>query len=723
MSEESSEFLDVSETRTGTNAGGPRGTDMPLQRGAKLGDFKILKVLGEGGMGIVYKAYERPLERIVALKVLLPAIRRDASHLKQFRKEAVLAANLSHDNIVRIHRIDAEASVAYFTMDFVPGVSVKDKVEDEGFLSPAHAARIALQACRALHYAHGRNIIHRDVKPSNLLLDSRTGDVRITDFGIAQDLTGQLGDRTPTDASSAGTPIYMSPEQHAGEKLDPRTDVFSLGMTLYYMLTAKSAFHAQTRREIVAAFKARPPDPPSRFNQAVSPALDQIVLKMLAVDRDQRYASCEEAAQDLEQYLAITGSTLPTRKAARRLAGIVAGVVCLAGALLFGPWLVRSWFARPPAGPDPALAATGRADDDFRAGRIDQAQQAYRSVVDSEGAGPAARAVAAAGLGRIASARGDKQAAEQWYRRALGHDARNVRARAGLAALLADRGRAEEALGVLQAGRDDPWLQRTAGRVQRALETRRRLETGEHVRRLVDDLVRQYNRMPKRPDGTPEDTWTSRPVAVCFHAPDSRGRPAFHEGADEMLVHELTEGMLKAARFGVVERRELGLILRELRVSASRLARPDAALRLGRLESARGQVFVSVDRRQDATAVSLRLTDAETSRICGLASAEAVGPIGPDQTRRLVDELTAALEKFFPLRGRITGRTDATVALNIGSRAGLRVKTPLAVYADGDPPKEIAELEVVGVSEDQATARVVRGPDRIKERLRVQAKR
>jgi len=282
--------------------GPPPEAEAPaLAPGTVLDDFEILEEVGRGGMGVVYKALERSLRRVVALKVLSPQISGNASLAKRFRREAILAANLTHPNIVPVYNVDKADPPRYFTMEFVQGRSLREKVQSEGFLHPSQAVRIALQACEALEHAHERHIVHRDIKPANILLQNHVERVRITDFGIAQDVTGHLAEKTETTGMSAGTPAFMSPEQNLGRALDKRTDVFSLGMTLYYMLTGKVAYRATNRAELALAFQNQSPAPPSRLNPEVPPELDRVVMRMIAAEPDSRHASCQAAADAMHE--------------------------------------------------------------------------------------------------------------------------------------------------------------------------------------------------------------------------------------------------------------------------------------------------------------------------------------------------------------------------------------------------------------------------------------
>jgi len=306
-----------------------------LSSGTVLGDFEIIEKVGCGGMGVVYKAFERSLRRVVALKVLNPVISENPSLAKRFRREAILAANLSHPNIVPVYQVDQADRPRYFTMEYVQGESLKDRVERDGPMHPAEAVRITTQACEALHHAHEHNIIHRDIKPGNILLQNHVQRVRITDFGIAQDVTGKLAERTETTGFTAGTPAFMSPEQNLGLDLDCRTDVFSLGMTLYYMLTGELAYHAANRAELALAFREQSPEPPSHHNPQVSPVLDKVVLKTVATDREGRYPDCLEVAEALQTTIESrkVAATVPGKQRQPRVRPIRAVVVSILGSV------------------------------------------------------------------------------------------------------------------------------------------------------------------------------------------------------------------------------------------------------------------------------------------------------------------------------------------------------------------------------------------------------
>jgi serine/threonine-protein kinase len=334
---------------------GPQHDDDPAADiGQEIGDFEILEEVGRGGMGVVYRAYEKRLKRVVALKVLHARIAENPSAAKRFRREAVLVASLSHPNIVPVFNIEDSETPRYFAMEFVQGQSLEAKVEADGHLSPAEVMRIAVQACDALRYAHEHNIIHRDIKPGNILLQNHTERVRITDFGIAQEVTGTAGTAAAAAGASAGTPAFMSPEQNLGGPLDSQTDIFSLGMALYYLLTGQVAYRARTREELAGAFREHTPLPPSQLNREVPAALDRIVMKMIEVDRRKRYANCSDVLADLRRLEEIQWrSGLPqprSRRSSRWRAALLAllaiGAVVVVAAVATFWW--RQWAGAKP---------------------------------------------------------------------------------------------------------------------------------------------------------------------------------------------------------------------------------------------------------------------------------------------------------------------------------------------------------------------------------------
>ncbi|HEV7518226.1 MAG TPA: serine/threonine-protein kinase, partial [Thermoanaerobaculia bacterium] len=231
------------------------GAVQRLASGSRLGGrYRIHELVGAGGMGMVYRAEDEQLGLPVAVKVLRPDLAGDGRWLERFKQELVLARQVSHENVVRIHDIGSDAGLVFLTMDFLPGRSLREVLADEPRLAPALAIEIARQVALGLGAAHRAGVVHRDLKPGNVLVDlggESGGAVRaaITDFGIARSLAGAGLTRTGT---VVGTLDYLSPEQARGEAVDGRSDLYALGLLLYEMLTGDLPFSGTTEAEMLA---------------------------------------------------------------------------------------------------------------------------------------------------------------------------------------------------------------------------------------------------------------------------------------------------------------------------------------------------------------------------------------------------------------------------------------------------------------------------------------
>lgn len=281
-----------------------------LQPGRVLGNrYEILQLLGEGGMGAVYKALDREVERVVALKVIRPELARNADVLRRFKQELILARQVTHRNVIRIFDLGEADGVKFITMEFIEGVDLKTRLKNEGKFEPAKAAEIIKQVCQALEAAHMEGVIHRDLKPQNVMIDSH-GKVSVMDFGIARGAEAS-GGMTQTGAL-VGTPEYMSPEQAKGEKLDARSDLFSLGIIFYELLTGDSPYKAETAMASLYKRTREPARPPIELNPAIPRAMSDVVVRCLAMDKEKRYASATEILRDLSGGGATRPGTLAT---------------------------------------------------------------------------------------------------------------------------------------------------------------------------------------------------------------------------------------------------------------------------------------------------------------------------------------------------------------------------------------------------------------------------
>jgi serine/threonine protein kinase len=269
--------------------------------GLTFGDYELLAEVGRGGMGVVYRVRQKSLNRIVALKMLLPGSLPTAADLQRFKTEAEATAGLRHPNIVTVHEVGERDGSHYYSMDFIDGVSLGQRVAS-GPLSGRVAARYVQAIARAIHHAHQHGILHRDLKPSNILID-RDDEPRVTDFGLAKRMHAD-SKQTRTGAI-LGTPNYMAPEQAAGRSKDlgPATDVYGLGAVLYECLTGRPPFQAETAMDTMRQLMDRDPAPPSLLNPNVDRDLETICLKCLEKDPNNRYPSAEAVAEDLRRFL------------------------------------------------------------------------------------------------------------------------------------------------------------------------------------------------------------------------------------------------------------------------------------------------------------------------------------------------------------------------------------------------------------------------------------
>lgn len=299
--------LSRDDTRTGPAAAdGDEGLDFldpsdnPASLG-RLGHYEVQEVVGRGGMGIVLKAFDERLHRVVAMKVMAPQLAASATARRRFTREARAAAAVTHDHVVTIHAVEDAGPLPYIVMQFVAGASLQDRLDRTGPLHLPEILRIGAQTASGLAAAHAQGLVHRDVKPANILLENGVERVKLTDFGLA---------RAADDASLtqtgvvAGTPQYMSPEQAEGNPVDARSDLFSLGSVLYAMCTGRPPFRGSTARSVLKRVVEDAAPPVREANNEVPDWLAGVVAKLHAKNPADRYSSAAEVAEVLGRHLA-----------------------------------------------------------------------------------------------------------------------------------------------------------------------------------------------------------------------------------------------------------------------------------------------------------------------------------------------------------------------------------------------------------------------------------
>ena len=280
-----------------------------LQPGRILGNrYEILQLLGEGGMGAVYKARDIAVDRFVAVKVIRPDLASRPDILARFKQELILARQVTHKNVIRIFDLGEAEGLKFITMDFIEGRDLKSILREKGKVEADEATKIVTQICRALDAAHSEGVVHRDLKPQNIMVDAK-GRVTVMDFGIARSM--EMPGMTQT-GSLVGTPEYMSPEQAKGEDVDARSDLFTLGIIFYELLTGKTPFYADTAYATLLKRTQERARDPVELEPTISPQISGVVMKCLETNREQRYASALDIIHDLgQQTVTATRTTLP----------------------------------------------------------------------------------------------------------------------------------------------------------------------------------------------------------------------------------------------------------------------------------------------------------------------------------------------------------------------------------------------------------------------------
>ncbi len=277
----------------------------------RLGSYRVLKVLGAGGMGVVFQAEDPRLNRMVALKAMLPALAASGSNKERFIREARAAAAIEHDHIVAIFQVDEDRGVPFIAMPLLRGEALEDRLKRQRKLPLPEALRIAKETAEGLAAAHERNMIHRDIKPANIWLEGEKGRVKLLDFGLARTARGDS--QLTQQGAIIGTPAYMAPEQGAGKPVDTRCDLFSLGCVLYRMATGQMPFKGADTVSTLVAVATETPKSPRSLNPAISPRLSKLIMDLLAKKPDDRPPSALSVVDLIDGVGTGSRRPIPTR--------------------------------------------------------------------------------------------------------------------------------------------------------------------------------------------------------------------------------------------------------------------------------------------------------------------------------------------------------------------------------------------------------------------------
>jgi serine/threonine protein kinase/tetratricopeptide (TPR) repeat protein len=325
--------------------------------------YRVEKLLGQGGMGAVYKAYDLDLNRTVALKLVRPELMVHPEAMQRFKQELLLASKISHKNILRIHDLGDVAGTKFISMAYVEGSDLHHILQTEGKLSVERTLSITRQLCAALEAAHGENVVHRDMKPQNIMLD-KDDHVYVSDFGLAKSIESEGGGMTMT-GELLGTPRYMAPEQIECKPVDGRTDLYALGLIMYEMLTGDVPFQADSTTTYQLMYKRanEAPPPPKVVNPEIPEWLNQVVMKCLERDPALRYQTAGEILEDIkaERSPKIIASPLKKKRPTKQIFLTLSGLLVIVVAVLAG-MLIRGKLARRQVAVAPKLVTALVAD-------------------------------------------------------------------------------------------------------------------------------------------------------------------------------------------------------------------------------------------------------------------------------------------------------------------------------------------------------------------------
>lgn len=727
-----------------------------------LGKYRLVKLLGKGGMGSIYLAEHTELRKLVAIKIISEKLSHRPQFLELFKREARSAARLQHPNIARVFDYGEERGKCFYVMDYVEGASLGEIIESSGPLPVKRSLGIFKQIVAALGHAHKSGIIHRDVKPSNVLID-HGGSAKLLDFGLARSIYGE-DSLTATGQSPGGTPSYVSPEQRKGEPTDARTDIYSAGVTLFEMLTNTLPRDVTSPRERLQSVLGKSLNPLQRVRAS---QIANMVMKCLE-DADKRYRTAEEVLAEVGN---IERRLQQQRWFLRSAAGAfaAAGLAVIAVLALSTPrsqasdaakYLGRSDFPRAAKlfaklsrkDPSDVKNMYGLGLSYVGMGRLAEAKSEFDRIAESFGDATTADEE---GLARVAYARNEQGKALELFNKAVetGRDhtllhvtigdiylLRNeldkaigayekalarkpifpfqlATAYSALGYVLMNKGEYEEAQKAIGKATERNPKDTLSLFLKSEVSRKADAEEQKRISALVDDLIEKAKQAP--PPRPSEEVWDSKPTALSILGLKKAGLAFSRAGEYEMLMFNFARAMHERGRVSIVERDVMEKLLAELKLGTSSLAASEAAMVLGKIVPA-GLIAAGTLRTEEGLlGVDIRLAETETTELSvWFSETQRPGEGITEFAGRLAKGMTEKIRQVYPLKATIVRLNGNEAVLSIGSNQGLAAGTEMkvvkrraervgeeTVYRETDAGK----LTVKRVSSDSAVAEITEG--------------
>jgi serine/threonine protein kinase len=749
-----------------------------------LGKYRLIKLLGKGGMGSVYLAEHTELRKLVAIKIISDELCLRPQFVNLFKREARSSAKLQHPNIARVFDYGQEKGKCLYVMDYVQGNSLAEIIRTSAPMGLRKSLSIFRQILEALSHAHTSGILHRDIKPSNILVDD-AGTVKLLDFGLARSVYGD-DSLTAAGQSPGGTPNYMSPEQRKGEATDARTDIYSAGVTLFELLTGTLPRDVSAPREQLVGHlrKGLGPLQKGRATQVAN-----IVMKCLD-DVGTRYRTADEVLAEVQR---IERKEQQQRWVLRSAAGAIIVAGAAVGAfMLFSPprslantavrhleasdfseaaklfadlsrkdpsdvksryglglsYLglgkldraeaefneIAASFGRETTADEEGLAriALTRRDEDkahelyekavgtgkdrtlihvtmgdvyFLRNQLDEAIEEYEKALDRKPMFRFQLADAYSGLGKAYARKGEVDQGVSLLRRAQDSRPSNLEISSALGYLLMKKGDYKEALAAIERAQEKHPNDSLALFLKSQISQKNDADQQKRISALVDDLIQKAGQAS--PTAADEERWESRPMALGILDLKKAGFAFSREGEYEMLMFNLSRAMQETGRVSMVEREVLEELLKELKLGASELASPEAALRLGKIFPAGLIATGSLRGEKGLFGIDLRIAETETTKLrIWLSQTQEEGESMAEFAERLAQQLTEKLRAIYPLKAKVVKLSDEQVTLNIGSKQGLAAGAEMRIVGSpGD--SDLGRLVVKETGTDSAVAQVV----------------